>query len=374
MLASIVIHSCVRANVAQDHLPFGVPGTLDISLRPRCSGESCVLTQQCPLQYEKTSRRVEDAFFSFELPIGFHTLTLCKSLCAVSNLCTAHNLPPWGEPCYHWNSSAGSEEGDTPAVAEKVIETPGCFNISYDYDVSALFAAIPPKLTTPWRCFDECESDPLCTHVAYDALDNLCTLGHDTVEPDALMAGIGNGLLAIKSDPECRCPEPTTTELTTTRATTGTVASGITSPFVFNGTVMAGDRLLCPPSSPIVCPLYRECTGGNCQQWEAIATYSNDANETVYHTPATRCERDTKSCQMATSAAALTPIPPPAPVPAASPPSPPYVGPYADDSTMLSETDDNVVEIVITSVIGGCGLILIAAGFYYRRQLVERIA
>ena len=337
---------------------------------------------QCPLQYRKTSRRAEDAIFSFELPIGFHTLTLCKSLCAVSNLCTAHSLPPWGEPCYHWNSSAGSEEGDTPAVEEQVIDTPGCFNITYDYDVSALIAATPPKLTTPWRCFGECESDPLCTYVAYDALENLCTLGYDEVEPNPLLAGVGDGLLALKSDPLCRCPEPTTPELTTAPAATGTVSSGITRPFTFNGTVMAGGRLLCPPSMPIVCPLYRLCTGDNCQQWEATATYPNQVTETVYHTPATRCEKTATACEVvsaAKSATVVLPSPPSAPdplapLPSPSPPPPPFAGPYADNSTMLSESDDNVVEIVITSVIGGCGLILIAAGFYYRRQLAARIA
>lgn len=372
MLASVLLGSSVLANVAQDHLPFGVPDMLNLTLRPRCSGESCTSAYQCPLLYRKTSRRAEDAIFSFEVPIGFHTLTLCKSLCVVSNLCTAHSLPPWGEPCYHWNSSAGSEEGDTPAVEEEVIDAPGCFNITYDYDVSALLAATPAKLTTAWRCFSECESDPSCIYVAYDALENLCALGYSEVEPDASLAGSGDGLLALKSDPLCKCPEPTTPELTTVPPTTGTVSSGITSSFVFNGTVIAGGRLLCPPSMPIVCPLYRQCTGSNCQQWEATATYSNQVTETVYHTPATRCETTTTAC-LVDSAAALLPSPTSAPEPSVPPP-PPFSEPYADNSTMLSETDDNVVELVITSVIGGCGLILIGAGFYYRRQLAARIA
>ena len=142
-------------------------------------------------------------------------------------------------------------------------------------------------------------------------------------------------------------------------ATTGAVPDGFSNPSYLPGTTEILDRSC---QHGVWCPIYLNCKGDFCNSWRL---------NSAYFSPETRCQPTLGHCTGSISRA-LRP-PPSVPLPLASVyASAEYAS--ADNSTLSDETDENVVEIVITAVVGGCGLILIAAGFYYRRHIVERIA
>lgn len=149
------------------------------------------------------------------------------------------------------------------------------------------------------------------------------------------------------------------------------LANQLYFPYRFEGTATVDGKRLCNEGA-VHCPVYASCVGDDAYCEERRAVVLNSPTSFFFSTLATRCVPDASKCG---GSLALLPVAPPNPTVLA--PSAPEDVPvaYADNSTAAeSETDIELVEIVITSVVGGCGLLLIAAGFYYRRQIAATIA
>jgi hypothetical protein len=337
-------------------IPFLAASALEAGDRPRCWRRLCTVENDgCPTVYTEGGRLASDAFFSFTAVFNAEAKQLCGHLCSVSRRCTAHSMPSWGQKCYHWDATAAAT-GNT-AAAVKLPGVGGPYTVTYDQDVDQIIAAAQDVRSVSLnRCYEACGAEN-CAFLAFDAKRGRCALGATV---PTVRRRPGDGLFAVRTSSR-GCPAPTIAAADVSEASTrGRPVEGFFDAAVLPGTNEILGRTC---RNGVWCPVFHRCVGDMCNGWQLGSTY---------YSPRTRCRTDPSECPGVgltnLRVAAAPPLPGPVPILAASADN------SASNSTVESSTDIEMVEIVITSVVGGCGLVLIAVGFYYRRQIADRIA
>lgn len=347
--------------------------------RPRCTGSECTVgATGCPHTYGRSRYRVvENVTWEYTLPSWLDGTNICRHICDISEKCVAFAASYGNTRCIHWSEEAIDIVGDGVEVTTKTPVENGCYTVQYDADVSgALFRAKDQNGVHIYNvnlatCYRLCEKHN-CLHLVYNGLTNECGVNVDLNLLE--VNSTGEGLYAQRSNLSCVCPSgPSTTSTTTTTATTATM-TGFGNKRALFGIAKRGKQYACGPSAEWICPVYASCRESpeTCQPFELTAALSNT---TYYYSPTElpRCTGITSSanppldCGQIIVDVAPTTAEPAAGVGYASGPGLPSVGPTTPPNEIP------LVEIVVASVTGGCGLILIAAGFYYRKKLSAAI-
>ena len=335
--------------------------------RQRCYGTECFLNNTgCRHSSYSSDTYAANASWTIELPRFLLSTDICGHVCDISQKCVAYTHPRGGTTCTHYYDGTSAVEG--VSVQKKYVADNGCFNVQYDADVSAVLAdatyLINANLNT---CYDMCEHHN-CTDLVYDGRMNLCGLLDGA---GAQVSAGGDGLYAQRNE-GCTCPDALVEPATTTFPTTVTL-KGFGGEVAFFGTATGAGKKACGASSEWVCPLFRSCNEddeASCQQFNLTADLSGTV---LYYDPTNlpQCTGSQAKVPPATCGqadalvdVATTTVPTVAAAAAARAGLPQV-------HTTVAAGDTPVVEIVISSVIGGCGLVLIAAGFYYRKRLTE---
>ena len=335
--------------------------------RQRCNGTECFLNNTgCRHRTYVGETYTANTSWTVQLPRAMLSNKDCGNLCDISQKCVAYAHLQGDTACTHYYDGASATEG-TPVQKKHVAEN-GCFNIQYDADVTAALAVATHKWSVNLNtCYDLCEHHN-CTDLVYEGRTNVCGLMDGAGAQ--VLAG-GDGLYAQRNE-GCTCPDIPVEPATTTFPSTVTL-KGFGGEVAFFGTATGAGKKACGASPEWVCPLFRSCNeedDASCQQFNLTADLSGTA---LYYDPTnlpqctgSQAKRPPATCGQADALVdvATTTVPTVAAAAAARARLPQV-------HTTAPAGDTPVVEIVISSVIGGCGLVLIAAGFYYRKRLAE---
>lgn len=329
-----------------------------------CNADMCYSGSPCDVAFTATPETFDGALMG-DYRCCYTSVSgaaLCK------NFGDALNESSCTETGETWCSkNGGPNSNDGMPVLVKAAHFNGCFDVTYDADVSAVLStATTVRHSDLNRCYATCEALN-CTELVYSAPTNLCALampGDDSFAPD-VVSGTGNGLHAVRSNASCVCPPvPTVPPAATTSSSTNTLR-GLSEPFGFFGRAVIANSgaFACGPDAKWLCPVYRHChdAEANCSPWRLTAEGSNVE---MYFNPSElpQCVETSGECNAFTEYNVIA-------TSSTAPDEPTEIA-YAQvpDATRAPMSESQLVEVVIASVIGGCGILLILAGFWYRHR------
>lgn len=317
--------------------------------------------------------------FMLERPHTARSPFLCEALCQTNKNCKAYtNGAGYADNfCTHWYAVPETPDrgGAMDVIGLEYSAVNGdCFNTTFDVDVTDCVETAESKQPTPTidACYRVCE-ETNCTALAYQAATGMCATGDLTLPSITVETAIvnvtetrpapGDGAYAVRTA-DCTC------NITAEETSPPTFAPTRGMPEYSDAVAFYGDaastkgRAVCPSDRPWACVLYRTCRSDRCKPFSVVAALSKI---TLYYDPSQKlsCYAERSSCSApqvlfdATISTAATTTPNLVVAAAAS-----------DLPTPDKREDDpHVVEIVISSVIGTSGLLLIGAGYYYRKKL-----
>lgn len=336
--------------------------------RRRCNSTECTVNATgcrnayAPARYSYHA----NATWQLALPSFLANTLICRHLCDISMECVAFQQLPL--TCTHWYDTL--EGGETQVTTKTPLEN-GCYTVQYDANVITALRSLASIYNVGLStCYQLCNAFN-CTELVYSAPINRCGLLLDGPSLGLHVQNGGDGLHAVR-DPNCVCPETSSTTSAHIPPTTATI-TGFIEPRAIYGTLTGAtnNRYACGPVPQWICPVYARCNDNSesCAPWRLRTVLSN---ETYYYDPARAphctgvtsnsttpavCQGVSSRIDTATSTQSTAAVGLGFAASAAS------IGPTADNA------DTPVVEIVIASVVGVSGLALIGAGFYWRKRM-----
>ena len=334
--------------------------------RRRCNGTDCIRNNTgCRHASYTNGLYVANASWVVPIPRALRNTDTCGDLCDISTHCLGYTQEMLSATCTHWYEDLlESTEAGVPVLKKQNVEG-GCYHVQHDANVGpALLAAQHAYNIDLNSCYDMCDHHN-CTHLVYDGRLTRCAFGKESLH--SYVNSGGDGLYATRNE-ECICPAEESATTSPAFPVTATFP-GFQDGVAYFGVALGNGKYACGSKPEWVCPLFRSCNDldENCALFNLTTELSG---QELFYDPGNppKCTGSNAELpDVCTQFPALFDGNVTTTVTTTVTTANVVVNALSVEPTV--ETDTPVVEIIISSVIGGCGLILIGAGFYYRKRL-----